>query len=197
MLYDVELHIARELSRDGSLESRLRKYGLDSVEGGQAKVFGLACDWDCVEFPSHDVAVAKLIFEPDRFQRWLKERFADFNAWLWRLLDDVDAACAYVPVSSDYRYQADGVDVSTKRVLDSLPSLFQSGTVEVLHPLMILAERLPNDLARRLANVPWHYREYRAASGCLLAIANTAPHAFEIMEPATRYREYLSQLAGV
>lgn len=197
MLYDVEVHVVRELSRKDSLESRLMSCAFESVKGPQAQVFGLECDWDCVEFPSHGVAVARLIFESGRFQDQLRERFFEFTAWLWRLLDDVDAACAYVPVSSDYRYQSDGIDISTKRVLDSLPSLIESGTLEVLHPLIIVAERLPNDLARRLAGVPWHYREYRAASGCLLAIANTTPREFEIMEPATRYSRYFDQLKSV
>jgi hypothetical protein len=192
-LYTYSLFLLRESVR-GSFVDDLQRAGLirtASSRPEEIELLGLGCTASIGQRPE-GVTLIELAPDSDTFEKFLAERGHELVRWLWNAMDEAALLYAFIPGGGDFKYYENGVSTDTF-VWAQLPELLQTGTVRVVHPLMMFSERLGNGRpCAKAKTLDWGLQESRDGVGCLLALTSPTDKGFEILEPGTMY-EVLKQ----
>jgi hypothetical protein len=184
-LYNYSLYLMRESSR-GPFVDDLEHAGLIRRSHDEIELLGFGCT-PSVADRAEGVTVVELAPDSDTFERFLVERGTEFVRWLWSAVEHAGLLYGFIPGGGDFKYHENGVSIDAFQ-WTQLRELLETGTVRVVHPLMMFSARLgqsrPYEKAKTL---DWGLKECRNGIGCLLGLTSRTERGFEILEPGTLY----------
>ncbi|MCE9573939.1 MAG: hypothetical protein K8W52_12390 [Deltaproteobacteria bacterium] len=193
-LYAYSLFLAREHAA-ASLLADLERFGL--VDGGA--MLGVpveAHEWTNAQQPACPLSVVELALDDAGFERLLRERASALIEWLWRAIAEAGVAHAYIPGGGDFPYHEGGVRTDVA-IGEHLGDVVATGTVRIVHPLMLFATR--TTAGEWATGAKSMLVEVRPGLGCLLVFGQRDPAtgALELFEPATLYERLRDELMGL
>jgi hypothetical protein len=192
-LYTYSLFLLRESTR-GLFVDDLRQANLVRTVGEEIEFLGLRCT-PTITQGSDGVTAVELAPGDDAFERLLAGRGNEFVRWLWGAMEQAGLLYGFIPGGGDFKYYEDGVAIEQFQ-WSQLPELLETGTVRVVHPLMMFAARLGGSRPCAKANtLNWGLKEYREGIGCLIGLTSATETGFEILEPGTIYPRLREQWA--
>jgi hypothetical protein len=184
-LYTYSLFLLREPAR-GSFVDDLQRAGLIRTAPDEIEFLGLRCTPSAGQGVD-GIPVIELAPNDNEFERFLAERGHEFVSWLWSAMEQAGLLYAFIPGGGDFKYYEDGVSTD-KFAWTQLRELVETGTVRVIHPFMMFAERMGHSRpCAKAKTLDWGLQEYRDGVGCLLALTTPTEKGFEILEPGTMY----------
>jgi len=164
----------------------LQRSGLIRTVANEIELLGMRCT-PSITHGADGIAVIELAPSDNEFERFLAERGNELVRWLWSAMEHAGLLYAFIPGGGDFKYYEDGVCIDTFQ-WTQLRDLVETGTVRVIHPFMMFAERLGHSRpCAKAKGLDWGLHEYRDGIGCVLGLTSPTKNGFEILEPGTMY----------
>ena len=200
-LYEYDLYLIREFDK-GELVSEIVNSGflqpMDNEEGtiiGQVNCF--FSEGINREIPSCPLRIVKLELDDTQFETLLQSNGQAFISWMQDIVKENDIAYAFIGGGAAAAYYEEG-RITSEMVFKQVGHLIETGTVEIVHPVMFFSERLGQGKTCNLAKgAPYTVYEIPGV-GCLLLLVSidNFGNNLEILDPGSIYprlRDYFRQ----
>jgi hypothetical protein len=191
-LYEYDLFLIRELGKGELLNELIGSGLLQPIDDEEASILGqINCFfYEAINqiVPSCPLRIVKLELDDVQLEQVLHSNSQAFISWLQETVRRLDVAYAFIAGGSSSAYYEEG-GITSEKIFRQVGYLVETGTVEIVHPVMFFAERIGQGKACELA-AGSPYTVYKMPKvGCLLLFidGNLEGSPIDILDPGSIY----------
>lgn len=200
-LYEYDLYLIREFDQGELLDEIIKAGLLQPIDDEEALILEkISCFFREVinqAVLSCPIRIVKLELDNAQLEEFLQSNAQAFISWLQQLFKQHDIAYAFMGGGSYAAYYEAG-GITSEMVFKQVGHLIETGTVEIVHPVMFFAERLGNGKICEIAKKGAPYTVYEIPGvGCILLLLSGSidSNQIEILDPGNLYprlRDYFN-----